>query len=188
MSNNVESTPKAPVCRVCRKPIEPGAIKCTECDSYQDWRRFFSFGTVALSLLVALISVSTTAIQVAKNLLAKEQSDLRFSLVKYGSDSIQVMGSNLGDRAGALKDATLKIDIPGQEEKSYKLMWGDADLVIKPGGWRLFKMKPTIDRDAIDLRLLPFASENCFQTIKFEVLAFDHKPKNSVIKYKCQKI
>lgn len=173
------------VCIICRKPIEEGAKKCTECDSYQDWRRHFSFGTVVLSLLIALISVSTTSFQVAKNLLAKEQSDLRFSLVKYGPSSIMVMSSNLGDRAGALKNAILRIKMSNKEH-TYKLHWKDVDLVVKPGGWRLYEMKPTIEQDIIELQSLPSADVNCTHSIEFDVLAFDHKPESTPpVIYKC---
>lgn len=187
MNQHTEPTSSKSVCRICLKPIELGAKKCTECGSYQDWRRHFSFGTVALSLLIALISVSTTAIQVAKSLMAKEQSDLRFSLVKYGPNGIMIMGSNLGDRAGALKSASLQINL-ASETKDYKLTWDDVDLVIKPGGWRLFKMKPTTDGDVLDLQMLPFENEKCTHTITFDVLAFDHQPSSSSINYKCRKI
>jgi len=180
----MEPSSQSPVCRICRKPIEPGAVKCTACGSYQNWRRFFSFGTIALSLLVALISVSTTAIQVTKNMFAKEQSDLRFSLVKYGPDTITIMSSNLGDRAGALRSATLKITM-SNEAKTYNLIWEDANLVVKPDGWRLFEMKPVIDKDIVGLQLLRYTGDNCFHSIKFNVLAFDHAPKSSTIRYKC---
>ena len=56
-------------CRTCRKEIEPGAKKCVECDSYQDWRRFLAMGNTTLALLVALISVITAALPAIEKLL-----------------------------------------------------------------------------------------------------------------------
>jgi hypothetical protein len=185
MNQNADSFSKHPVCRICRKSIEIGAIKCTECGSYQDWRRHFSFGIVALSLSIALISVTTTAIQVTKGLLAKEQSDLRFSLWGYEPDSIMIVGTNLGDRAGALRHAKLTILSNDKVVSTYNLDWKDVDLVINSGSWRLFAMKPEKSNTKLYLKQLKSTEENCLYSIKFDVHAFDHKPKSSTIKFKC---
>ncbi|WP_046669652.1 hypothetical protein, partial [Neorhizobium galegae] len=40
-----------------------GAVKCMGCGSFQNYRRFFDFGNNAIALLVALISVSTLAVE-----------------------------------------------------------------------------------------------------------------------------
>jgi len=185
MNPNADTLPVNPLCKICRKSIEMGAIKCTECGSFQNWRRHFSISTVVLSLLIALISVTTTAIQVSKGLLAKEQSDIRFSIVRYGPDSIMIMGSNLGDRAGALRHATLAIKSKDKVVNTYNLVWEDVDLVIKPGSWRLFNMKPAINSTTINLIQVESIEENCLHSIKFDVLAFDHNPKSSTIEYMC---
>jgi hypothetical protein len=44
-------------CIACKSEIEKGATLCSECGSYQNWRRHFTFTSTVLSLLVALISV-----------------------------------------------------------------------------------------------------------------------------------
>jgi hypothetical protein len=46
------------VCIQCAKSIPIHAKKCTECDSFQDWRRHLQFSGLALSLLIALLSVT----------------------------------------------------------------------------------------------------------------------------------
>jgi hypothetical protein len=46
-----------PVCKICKKSIPVSAKVCTECDHYQDWRRFLTIGSSSLSLIIALISV-----------------------------------------------------------------------------------------------------------------------------------
>lgn len=185
MNQKTISDSTTSVCKICCKSIESGAKKCTECGSYQDWRRHFSVGTVTLSLIIALVSVSTTAIQVTKSLLAKEQSELKFSLVQYGPNHITIMSSNLGDRAGALKQATLNIRDNSETVKTYNLLWENVDLVIKPGSWRLFQMIPAINKTRIDLRLIATTDEHCTHVIEFDVLAFDHNPKKQTLEYKC---
>ena len=45
------------LCRVCKKAMPAEGWKCTECSSFQDWRRFLSFSTEILALLIALFSV-----------------------------------------------------------------------------------------------------------------------------------
>lgn len=48
-------------CVVCADTIPQKAAKCRHCGSFQNFRRHFDFGNTALALLVALVSVSTTA-------------------------------------------------------------------------------------------------------------------------------
>lgn len=57
----VDSLDKA--CRVCGDSIPSAAIKCRHCGSYQNWRRFLDLGQGTIALLIALISVSTLAVE-----------------------------------------------------------------------------------------------------------------------------
>ena len=46
-------------CRNCRNQILEKASICTKCSCYQNWRRFIPLSESALSLILAIISVST---------------------------------------------------------------------------------------------------------------------------------
>jgi predicted nucleic acid-binding Zn ribbon protein len=50
------------LCRVCKKAMPAEGRKCTECGSFQDWRRFLPFSTEILALLIALLSVVGVAV------------------------------------------------------------------------------------------------------------------------------
>ena len=49
------------ICLDCLEPIPAKARKCLKCGSFQDWRRFTGQSATTLSLLIALITVSTFA-------------------------------------------------------------------------------------------------------------------------------
>ena len=173
-------------CTVCGDPIRQHAKKCIHCDSFQDWRRHFSFSTVVLSLFIALISVSTTAVHITRSVFAPEQSNLRFSLVQYGPDSIRVVSSNLGDRAGVLRAARLTvINGPRGDKQTFELKWEEGQPVVEPGNWRIFALYPLIGRARAPLRQLVSANEDCKHVIDFEIIAFDHDPETKHIEYRC---
>ena len=48
-------------CTTCGEEIANSARKCIHCDTYQDWRRYLTFSSTVLALLVALLSVATVA-------------------------------------------------------------------------------------------------------------------------------
>jgi hypothetical protein len=53
----VITPPTEKLCRVCKKAMPVAGLKCTECSSFQNWRRIFSFGTEFFALLIAFFSV-----------------------------------------------------------------------------------------------------------------------------------
>jgi hypothetical protein len=89
-------------CRVCGELIKKTARVCIHCNNYQDWRANISFGNTFLALLVALISVLTTAIPVIVGLFTTKNSHLEFSFQGATEDSISVLISNLGSRPGSV--------------------------------------------------------------------------------------
>jgi hypothetical protein len=89
-------------CKVCGETIKLAAHKCIHCDSYQDWRANISFGNTFLALLVALISVTTTAVPVIRYAFTPDNSELLFSFQDSTEDSINVLISNTGSRPGSI--------------------------------------------------------------------------------------
>jgi hypothetical protein len=106
--------------------------------------------------------------------------------VQYGPEAIQVVSSNLGDRAGVLRGATLTvINGPRGGKQTFELQWEKAEPVIAPGGWRLFAFSPLIERSKAPLQQLVLSEQNCKHAITFDVIAFDHKPQTQRIEYRC---
>lgn len=107
MTEGSEGASEKP-CRTCAKPMPAAALKCTECDSYQDWRRLFSFTTSLLSLLVALIAVSTAAAPVIKETLQPARSKLSFQFLDSEPPSrVLAFATNGGTRSAVIRRAYL---------------------------------------------------------------------------------
>ena len=63
-------------CTVCANPIPLGAEYCNGCKSYQDRRRYFGMSTIVLTILTALISVFTPAINALSNFLTRNSNTM----------------------------------------------------------------------------------------------------------------
>lgn len=76
--------------------------KCTECDSYQDWRRFFGIATPSLSLMVALVAVLSATIPVIKTALTPLDSKLSYHFSSFSYGHVYAFVSNSGARPAQL--------------------------------------------------------------------------------------
>ena len=67
-------------CRVCAEPINKAAQKCIHCQSEQStWRQRLGFSSTVLALLIALISVLSSAVPVFERALTPKDSHLSFA-------------------------------------------------------------------------------------------------------------
>ncbi len=106
---------KTAICRTCREPIHRGARKCTECESYQDWRRFAAIGDTSLSLVVAGLSVLTVLVPLVVRALEADEEEIVVSVAQVEPEMgvARFIASNLGTRTGALRAVELRV--PGKE-------------------------------------------------------------------------
>ena len=96
-----EPTPEKTVrCRVCFEPMYPQAERCNECKSYQDWRRYFDFSAVILSLLVALISVVSALGPQILTLFSVHGSRMQVQSAYFTSDGLILVVENHGTKPG----------------------------------------------------------------------------------------
>ncbi len=93
-------------CRVCKEPMNPGAIRCTRCNSYQNWRRYFDFSAVVLSLLVALVSVVSAVGPQIVALLPPWGSNLQIRSYYFNEDTVSLIVENSGNRPGYIGKVT----------------------------------------------------------------------------------
>jgi hypothetical protein len=96
-----------PTCRLCKKPIEPGAIKCVACGGFQGKWVWLNLGVPTLSLLVALISVVSLSITLLSPLFKVHNSDVRVSFQYFDGGTAHLVASNGGDRPGTIGEAWL---------------------------------------------------------------------------------
>ena len=130
MSRN-DTAEKVP-CRVCRELIRSGAKKCTHCNSYQSlFFRVLSSGP-ALSLLVALVAVTTPWIPVVKEALAPKGTILRTAFGGVSGNSLAVAVTNVGSLPGSVHGISFAI---GGEKSvsSYPLQLQNSLLLVEPG-------------------------------------------------------
>jgi hypothetical protein len=104
----------SPKCRTCCKPIAAKARYCTECEHYQDWRRFFSIGQIFLTLMIALISVLSTGLPPILTAAKRDGSKVVGSYYKCHRDDVELVVSNLGNRDAILRDVGFRLIIDGR--------------------------------------------------------------------------
>ncbi|HVH81967.1 MAG TPA: hypothetical protein VM782_21385, partial [Stellaceae bacterium] len=103
-------------CPECYEPV-PARVKiCPNCKSFQDWRRYAAIGQVNLALIVAFISVLTAAIPAIIYIITSSKADIRISLIPK-VDSVEILATNQGRRAGAILDAFLVISGTDENDK-----------------------------------------------------------------------
>lgn len=116
------------LCRYCALSIPVRAAKCTNCDSWQDWRRSFSFSLPALSLLLAIISVLFS-------------SGRDFYTVIMAKPKVDILLAGLSFAAGPLGPDKLTLDIVNNEPHTVLIgtnVWCDAtNLDTSKGGLRM---------------------------------------------------
>jgi hypothetical protein len=125
------------LCIECSLPIPRSAKKCTECDTYQDWRRYLPFSTTILSLTIALFSVLglsiPSIIEAMKDRDAKINAAIisnRMGFLQYGGVArrsliVDLFVTNSGKLPGAIKGVGVKFR--GEKDWDYNSVLFDKD-------------------------------------------------------------
>lgn len=95
-------TPNSKICLECRQPIDAQALKCKECNAYQNWRQHLPLLAVLLTILLGGLSVFSTSYPVAQDILSKD-FDMSVKRVGVNSDYYTVMVQNTGRQPAAIK-------------------------------------------------------------------------------------
>ena len=114
---------------MCREEIELGARKCIHCDSYQGKINIFNLSPIVLSMLVALVSVSTAALP---PLIQAFSPKSRLVVSFQGSSNAAVLSlvTNLGSKPASIIQQTLVYQRNGIRQSSPMAILGD----VMPGG------------------------------------------------------
>lgn len=109
-------------CTYCASNLAPGAILCSTCGYFQDWRRWVQTSTANLPLMIALVSVLTTFVALAPR------------LVKFlGQPSVNLEISEL-----SLSATTKEVEVPLLISNESSI---PTDLRINPDEPALLKLK-----------------------------------------------
>lgn len=120
-------------CKVCAEPIKTAARICNQCKSYQDWRSYLSMSQSVLALAIALISVMTVFLPIAKSALTPVNSNLIFSRQSEEGLIKKVLVSNLGIRPGTVNDAYIFAYHPKGDTEFYTASLVNGNELIRPG-------------------------------------------------------
>lgn len=194
------STDKFIQCSICKEKLIPGAIKCTHCGSFQNWRRHISFSSSFLSILLALISVTTVFITVTSESLTKNDSDIQASIINWQRTFFNDLGrfsqvlivetfiTNNGKRPAAIKAISLK----GSGDKEFQYLGSGTHEVsddysheeitaqiVEPGKTLILKnhIKTLLDAET-------FTKKYSNSEIRIEVVNFSGKKQNIEIDIK----
>lgn len=142
------------LCNACRSEMPFDANLCKECNSVQDWRRYLTFSSTVLALLVSLVSVLTFSIPIWVHTFVVPKPLPQVSFIRVVEETLTVAISNSGSAPFVISS----LEVP--EDKSdvdfqRRLMFRSSDLVdqkevIRPGEIRVIKFQPVMnDNDSV---------------------------------------
>ncbi|MBU2876961.1 hypothetical protein [Aliiglaciecola lipolytica] len=151
-------------CCACKSEIPNGATLCKECGTHQNWKRHFNFSSVALSLIVALLSVSTTFFTVVSSSV-KTESKTRVIDISRNLSEFIVYADNSGDKSSRFGDIKVYITPKGSSDKSAFIapVPRDIGVFLKPGQSKPFTI-------SIEDQLRKFLGERANKAV-YEFLA-----------------
>lgn len=194
------STDQSLECITCREKVHKGAIKCTHCGSFQNWRRHLGLSSSFLSLVLAIISVLTVFITVVSDSTTKKDSDIDASIINwqrtYFSDSsrlsqvliVETFVTNSGKKPAAIKAFSIK---GAGEEQFHYLTSGPLEQtdryshketkaqIVEPGKTLLLKnhLKTLLDVQAFEERYSN-------SVLQLEVVHFSGRKQDLVLEVK----
>lgn len=134
------------LCKQCRNTIPEGALLCSHCGSYQDWRSTFSISSTVIALLTALVSVLGIATPAVINVLHVPRSDAVLQAPSIEGTTLRVVAVNRGDASASLIRA--RIDGEYLAGATKVRLRNDGDAIIPPGSKLLvFDIIPLLDED-----------------------------------------
>ncbi|MEA3009866.1 MAG: hypothetical protein QOJ91_1558 [Sphingomonadales bacterium] len=168
-------------CRICAHAIPSAAVKCTVCDSYQNWLGKVHLSTTTLSLLVALVATSATAIPIIGNLTKVDDSEMYVRFWSASEESLVLVAVNTGTRPGFIAGGHIMdshengIPLIPAVTKFNLISPGKAELIrFKLPNKRLFKAfldHVDIAGDCdLNIQVMNFRSDRAWQTSTFKCL------------------
>ena len=131
MQKVAKSVPEIP-CRVFREPIRSGAKKCIHCGTFQNPLAQLLASGPALSLLVALVAVTTPWVPVVKELFASKGTVLTTAFGGVSGSSLSVAVTNVGTMPGSVQIINFAVG-NDQAVTVYPLQIQSASMLVEPG-------------------------------------------------------
>jgi hypothetical protein len=127
-------------CRICKSTLKaPGAQKCLDCESWQNWKRILPGGQLTLALLISLISVLSATVPPALAHFANRsrtyvrilgESTFQQDENAHPETAILLLVSNNGKRPSIVKSASIAFDGIDAAPVALTILDGDKKLVL----------------------------------------------------------
>ena len=119
-------------CRDCMAPLKEGAIKCSDCGSFQNWQRRIQGLQVLLGFVLLILTLF--AIQPIKDLILGKYPEIHAAIVSADSERISVVLSNSGNGTAALEGINIFANTKSSGPWQGVLSFSDLqDRILKPG-------------------------------------------------------
>jgi hypothetical protein len=113
-------------CRVCAEPIHPSALKCKECNAFQDWRshlfEWSGLGTAVLAL-IPLWGLAVAGVKV----LSGNAPDVQMAAASCGKARVELLVANASDKSVALFSARTAVLIDGKPQELGRFVLSPVD-------------------------------------------------------------
>jgi hypothetical protein len=119
--------PFGPLCPNCRSVVPPAAHTCPTCKSPLGWRGYINASQTTLALLVALVTVTTSLLNVLLPLAKPSGSDIQILFESMSATEGTFLVRNNGRSGGVLRIDTLQIG------ENVQLELEDNSTLVEPG-------------------------------------------------------
>lgn len=136
-------------CRSCKTElvVESGeaAIRCYQCQGWQNWRRHFDLSSLVLGALISIITIASIFFKPVYELVKNKSPDLNIAVLTSDTEEMRIMLSNSGESAAGIKEAFIQVEYAdGMYVPAGKDLWGSIlkgneskSLTLKKGFYML---------------------------------------------------
>jgi hypothetical protein len=157
-----------PICRECKKPLPGGARICTECSSYQDWRRFLFRWSGLLTAALAIVPLWSGAYSLW-TLAFPEPARVNVATGSCRADQVSVHVSNVGGAPAVLGAPSVGFVQEGRWSRfDMNFPMDEDDVLAEPNEIDIFTLSPTEGRS-----FSPLDDGACQLKVKVPVTAMD---------------
>lgn len=177
-------------CVVCRESIKPSAKVCIHCSSAQNWtRHLMRWGTI-VGAVISMVSLATAAYSLTK--LIPASARIQAVPLACKSESVRIAFTNLGDKAGLVREAmlTLRIDGVDGEKSALASVFSDDgakndNSVIEPGKTRVIAYEWQSAGVSGLIPLPSVGTRQCIYSISLETVDFEGAIRSLAIQCSC---
>lgn len=130
------------LCRECKKPLPAGARKCTECATFQDWRRFIFTWSGVFTATLAIVPLWSGAISLW-TLAFPEPAKVKLALASCKADGVLAYLTNVGGSPAMLGQPRISFPMDGRWTRfEMEFPMDEDDLLSEPDEIDIVTLSP----------------------------------------------